>query len=420
MKRNKLTPVWALVLIDFVLFAAMLLSFCYFHHVRAFRGIGGDESVSAIEVFTKPPRTTRERTTPSVTTGIITTDPTPTEPVSTESDSTPAVSSSTPTTGGSQPVTGVTSTPVTTPKTTSKPTTKPVTSAKPKTTAVTTRFVPVTTPVSTYDPSLPYDDSGDFGATLPRVFAPEGVVEKTANSYRSHDVYATLSCYSEYGTEIYVQDIYVRNIDNIYTAYSNKQRYFSSYIKENEPIGALSGDLWTYNAKICVRNGELLKKSGTPEKDVLVLYWDGTMEVYTPSPSTYGGQKYNWNEISAKGPYQIWNFGPQLVLDGQPLTKFNSGVTPANPRAAIGYFEPGHYCFVSVYGRGPNLAGKRTEGIKMSELSKFMANLGCTLAFNLDGGGTAQYQFLDKYMYMCYEDGKGRGLTDVICFGEVN
>ena len=37
--------------------------------------------------------------------------------------------------------------------------------------------------------------------------------------------------------------------------------------------------------------------------------------------------------------------------DGKAKTTFTSDVKPKNPRSVIGYYEPGHYCFVQVDGR---------------------------------------------------------------------
>ncbi len=35
------------------------------------------------------------------------------------------------------------------------------------------------------------------------------------------------------------------------------------------------------------------------------------------------------------------------------MTEFNSTLGKANPRTAVGNYEPGHYCFLVVDGRQP-------------------------------------------------------------------
>ncbi len=276
-----------------------------------------------------------------------------------------------------------------------------------------------TKPVETTDipdPQTPVtEDPGDFGAAFPDVFAPEGVVEKTENSYRSHDIYATITEKKEFSTTIYVEDIYVRNIENFTVNSTNSQVLFKKLTGNKNVVCALSGDLYIKNAEVCVRNGKLLKKSSAVEKDVLVMYWDGTMETFTSDPKKYGGQKFDYDAVMEKNPYQIWCFGPQLLVKGAVFGtssgKLNTSVAVAHPRAAIGYYEPGHYCFVLVQGRfGGN------AGITMVNLCKLMRELGCKVAFNLDGGNTAQTIFLGNYISATE---KPRTLSDVICIKEV-
>ena len=83
-------------------------------------------------------------------------------------------------------------------------------------------------------------------------------------------------------------------------------------------------------------------------------------------------------------------------------------MTEVNPRCAIGYFEPGHYCFVVVDGRRPGYS----NGVTMKMLSRLMYDLGCTVAYNLDGGASAQmYWNGDIYNY---PSGNGRTISDIV------
>jgi exopolysaccharide biosynthesis protein len=59
-------------------------------------------------------------------------------------------------------------------------------------------------------------------------------------------------------------------------------------------------------------------------------------------------------EIESGKVWQIFYFGPMLLdEEGHAMKKFNSDVNPVNPRSVIGYYEPGHYCFLVVDGRQP-------------------------------------------------------------------
>ena len=72
-----------------------------------------------------------------------------------------------------------------------------------------------------------------------------------------------------------------------------------------------------------------------------------------------------------------------LDENGNTMTEFNTTVGGANPRSAIGMIEPLHYVLVTVDGRG------ESAGLSMTDLSALMKDLGCTAAYNLDGGATA-------------------------------
>ena len=50
----------------------------------------------------------------------------------------------------------------------------------------------------------------------------------------------------------------------------------------------------------------------------------------------------------------------------------------------LGYYEPGHYCFVVVDGRT-----SASEGLTIKVLAQLMQKLGCKRAYNLDGGNSS-------------------------------
>ena len=107
--------------------------------------------------------------------------------------------------------------------------------------------------------------------------------------------------------------------------------------------------------------------------------------------------------------WQAWEFGPSLLGEnGEPLTAFpNSKVKVQNPRSVIGYYEPGHYCFVSVDGRQ-----KHSRGLRMEELAQLMSSLGCKAAYNLDGGESAS-MYWNGDIFNKPSDG-GRAMADII------
>jgi len=134
-----------------------------------------------------------------------------------------------------------------------------------------------------------------------------------------------------------------------------------------------------------------------------VLYRDGVMK-------TFEVGTYDSEEIIAQDPWQSWQFGPALLDEnGEPKTEFNSELKEINPRCAFGYYEPGHYCFVVVDGRNELYS----MGATLRELAEIMHTLGCTAAYNMDGGNSAQMEFNGKTVNQNYG---GRPIGDIIYF----
>lgn len=226
-----------------------------------------------------------------------------------------------------------------------------------------------------------------------------GNVIKTDHSYQSANININITkrTDSQNSVDYYLTDIYIADIKYFKTSFANDaetmgpNEYVYKILKNIKGIVGINGDFCTRNYGLTIRNGKYFKNKDS-SLDLLVMYNDGTMK-------TYGGG-YDKNEIKAQAPYQTWGFGP-ILLDGngQPMTEFNTTkiVAGKNPRSAIGYYEPGHYCFVSVDGRS-----EESDGYTMEQLSHLMHDLGCKAAFNLDGGASSQLAFMGEvYNHPC-------------------
>lgn len=267
---------------------------------------------------------------------------------------------------------------------------------------------------STTDPSTtPTDtvDHGMFGEKFADKFSD--TVINTETEYRSKDISITIERVTRGDAVYFVADIYIRNIDNFKTGFGQDQfgqGYYENMIDMSNRVNALvalSGDMSnSRRGGIVIRNGEIYQ---TKEfRDVCVLYYDGTMR-------TFGQHDFDVNQAVADGAYQAWDFGPRLLGDnGEVLTTFNSDVNKANPRSAIGYYEPGHYCFVLIDGRGMN----GSSGMTTAEMSQLFNDMGCKAAFNLDGGQSAMMVRNGKFVNDPYKG--GRSMTDILYIGEVN
>lgn len=269
------------------------------------------------------------------------------------------------------------------------------------------------------------------------LFAPEGVIEATDSYYRSHDIYITVEevtgpvPVSDYIARYYIYDVYVRNIENIFAVAVMSENPSDSTdrvpIEEllaagGPPVAAISGDYWGFNADIAMRNGILLRNRGKTEDDFCVMYRDGRME-------TYPGSALPGFEIT-DDIYQIWNFGPSLLDEnGGAKTDFGSknDIKNRNPRSSIGYYEPGHYCFIVAEGRRTiKYKGESTylAGIRFVDLSAIYASLGCAAAYNFDGGDSAYGYYNGEIIRQdwsrAHEPGETpRKIYDIICVGEI-
>ena len=266
-------------------------------------------------------------------------------------------------------------------------------------------------PVATSEPTV---DPMDWRSKFADKFTD--TVVQTENTYTSPNIAITVekvTLSDTYTTVCYVADIYLADLSCFQTYWANG-RY--SYYGYQSPLGLArdSGGLLTINGDYAdnqesgflVRNGELYYQDAT-SRDICVLYYDGTVE-------TYDGGHYSVDEILAREPYQSWKFGPALLNDdGSAKSSFNTSneISWENPRSALGYYEPGHYCFVVVDGRQ-----SFSHGLTMRELSDFFASLGCKAAYNMDGGASAVMTF-DQRIVNSPSNG-GRDSGDILLIRE--
>ena len=241
-----------------------------------------------------------------------------------------------------------------------------------------------------------------------------GEVISTDNCYKSEDISVTLTDYDVNGIVYHVEDIYVKNVENLRTAFADDSygkgitEWPSSMTLRVNAVASINGDYYgtTSDSGAVIRNGILYRDN--PDSEVLVMYYDGTMKVI--SADAFDGE----SEI-ANGAYQAWCFGPSLLdSSGNAKTKFSmSGhMARENPRTFIGYYGAGHYCFVTIDGRS-----SESSGATLVEEAEIAEALGCKIAYNLDGGKTS-YMSLNGETVNEPADG-GRVCSDIIYIAEI-
>lgn len=344
-------PLWAVVLVNILMTGVVLLCFAFFHHVLP--AIVSEHEQQQAMMNTQPP-----------------TDSPETEP--------------------------------------------PVMETEPPTEAAPETEVPTELPT---EPTEPPKKLTEWQIKFADQFSDEVIL--TENSYKSPNVSITITTHTKgegnAKKTYHVADIYVASLDNFvtYTA-NNELRYFSTQdVMEmheiTDAILSISGDFMTYQKEgFLIRNGEIYSDV-TNAASICVLFPDGTIEAYD-------GKTYKVDEIKSRNPLQVWTFGPVLLDEnGQVRDKYkmSSSVSQTNPRSALGYYEPGHYCFVTVDGRQPGYSA----GMKIPELAEVFVELGCKVAYNLDGGGSAVMIF-NEDRYSKQSNGGDRKIGDILLIRE--
>ena len=372
MKKNILLHKILAVFCDLIIAGVLLCTFALFHHVIPKKGntenaISIPKPTASIPAFSLPDINTPQVHTPTISTTIT-------------SSATNTIS--------------------TTPKATA---TFPYTAEKTS---------DLTTPSATPTARQTYAETPE-----PTVVQTPSVIQ-TENSYRSNNVVVNMRTeQTGSGKSIvtyHIADIYVTNVECLRSAFA-EQTYGENYAqsvlnqdKENNAIVAISGDSYGLSdTGVVLRNGILYKFDNTGS-DICVLYYDGRMETLSPG-------EYTKESLVAGGAYQVWNFGPGLLDEsGRAKTIFNADkyITKSHPRASIGYYAPGHYVFVLVDGRQTGYS----TGMTLSELAKLYEDLGCSAAYNLDGGISAVMTFNDS---VYSHPANTRNVSDIIYIGEI-
>ena len=80
-----------------------------------------------------------------------------------------------------------------------------------------------------------------------------------------------------------------------------------------------------------------------------------------------------------------------------------------SPARRVGIVDANHYVFVVVDGRSSGYS----RGVTLTELAQILKDLGCTTAYNLDGGGSSAMYFNGELVNNPLGRGKERGLSDI-------
>lgn len=220
----------------------------------------------------------------------------------------------------------------------------------------------------------------------------------TDTSYEDSEVSIRITTKRVKDTTCYIADVKLTDASRLKAGLAkgsfgrNVTEATSKIAEDNGAIFAINGDYYGFRTSgYVLRNGQLYRDNlalDTNGED-LVLWEDGTMEIVSESDRTA-------KDLQAAGAQQIYSFGPGLVENGEIAVVDGEEVERAqvtNPRTAIGMVKPLHYMMVVCDGRT-----SESHGLSLVELAGLMQDLGCTEAYNLDGGGSSTMVFNGKVL----------------------
>ena len=259
--------------------------------------------------------------------------------------------------------------------------------------------------------------SADSGTS---VMTEEEEAVSTGNSYKDENISVTVSEYRENDTDFYVADVQLSSPEYLQTALAqgvygrNVKEETSTIAENNNAILAVNGDYYgAREAGYVIKNGELLRNTSAGRED-LVIYEDGLWKIVNED-------EVSAEELLADGAVQTMSFGPGLIENGEISVGVNEEVKQSmssNPRTAIGIIDDCHYVFVVSDGRTDESAG-----LSLYQLAEFMQGLGCTTAYNLDGGGSSTMYFNGEVINnptggkAGHGEGSGRSVSDIVYIG---
>ncbi len=220
----------------------------------------------------------------------------------------------------------------------------------------------------------------------------------------------------------YVADVTVSDATVLASAFAKNQ--FGTNIIEapsaiasaNNAIFAINGDYYGFREDgIVIRNGVIFRDS--PARTGLAFYLDGTMKVYDETSTSA-------QELLDAGVWNTLSFGPAIVENAEiPAgidqvevdTNFgNHSIQGNQPRTGVGIIDANHFVFLVADGRSPGYS----KGVTMTEFARIFKQLGCTTAYNIDGGGSSTMYFNGRVVNNPLGRSQERGTSDILFIAE--
>ncbi len=219
----------------------------------------------------------------------------------------------------------------------------------------------------------------------------------------------------------FVADVVLDNATELRNAFAQNMfgtniiEYTSDIAQDNNAVFAINGDYYGFRQDgIIIRNGVIYRDVAA--RVGLAFYLDGSMKIYDETQTTA-------EQLLADGVWNTLSFGPALIQDSVVVDDFgrvsidknigNHSIQGNNPRTGIGVIDENHFIFVVVDGRSSGYS----RGVTLDEFAQIFQELGCTDAYNIDGGGSSTMVFLGEVINNPLGKNKERGTSDILYIG---
>ena len=219
----------------------------------------------------------------------------------------------------------------------------------------------------------------------------------------------------------FVADVLLTDAAQLQSAFADDQfgrniiAYTSEIAAEHDALFAVNGDYYGFRSDgIIIRDGVIYRDE--PARVGLAFYRDGSLQVYDETQTTA-------EELLAAGVWNTLSFGPALLDDGEITanlanveidTNFgNHPIQGSQPRTGVGMLAPNHFVFIVGDGRSKGYSA----GVTLIEFAQMFRDLGCTEAYNLDGGGSSVMYFMGRVVNNPLGRNKERGTSDILYIG---
>ncbi len=264
--------------------------------------------------------------------------------------------------------------------------------------------------------------AGDGDSEDPELSGLDDEPVFTATSYQSEhlsiDIDEVVIGTGDGTITYFVADIQVSAGTEVKTAFADNA-FGTNIVEEPSAIAervdavfAVNGDFYGFrDTGIVIRNGVIYRDDG--ERTGLALRTDGTM-------FTYDETQTSASELLDDGVWNTWSFGPALLENGEIVDGIETveidryigkrSMQGSQPRTAVGMIDENHFVFVVVDGRSPGYS----KGMTLVELATLFQELGATVAYNFDGGGSATMYFNGELVNNPLGGDDERGTSDIL------